>query len=187
MSKGKHPTMAALAAGVETIRQSPQNAGVLELIVRRPQVDGREILEEGELDVHVGLVGDTWSSRSSSRTADGSPHPDMQLNIMNARAIALVAQDKERWALAGDQLFIDMDLSLENLPPGTQLTLGSAVIEVTAQPHTGCKKFAARFGAEALEFISSPVGKQLRLRGLNARVIRPGVMRVGDVVKKIEA
>jgi hypothetical protein len=157
----------------------------LELIVRRPQVGAREVLDEGQLDVAQGLLGDNWRTRGSSRTADGSAHPDMQLNIMNARMIALVAKEKARWPLAGDQLFIDLDLSADNVPPGTLLALGSAVIAVTAQPHTGCKKFAARFGLEALQFVSTPLGKQLNLRGINARVVHPGVIRVGDVVKKM--
>lgn len=180
-----HLTMSKLEAGLDTIRQSPKDAGVLELIVRRPQIDEREVLEEGHLDLIEGLVGDTWRTRSSSRTADGSAHPDMQINIMNARVIALVAQEKERWPLAGDQLFVDLDLSAENLPPWTRLELGSAVLMVTDQPHTGCKKFMARFGLEALEFISSPIGKQLNLRGINAKVVQPGVIRVGDVLKKL--
>jgi hypothetical protein len=180
-----HLTMNELEAGLDTIRQSPKDAGVLELIVRRPRVEQREVLEEGRLDLVEGLVGDSWRTRGSSRTADGSAHPDMQLNIMNARAIALLAQEKERWQLAGDQLFVDLDLSAENLPPGTQLALGSAVIAVTDQPHTGCKKFMARFGLEALQFISSPIGKQLNLRGINAKVVQPGVIRVGDLVKKL--
>jgi hypothetical protein len=185
MVSGQHLTMAELEAGLAQIRQSPKEAGVLALIVRRPQVAAREVLDEGHLDLVDGLVGDNWRTRGSSRTADGSPHPDMQLNIMNARMIALVAQGKERWPLAGDQLFIDLDLSADNLPPGTHLAVGSAVIEVTAQPHTGCKKFAARFGLEALQFVSSPMGKQLNLRGINAKVVQSGVTRVGDVVKKL--
>jgi hypothetical protein len=185
MSSVKHLTMTELEAGIEAIRQSPKDVGVLELIVRRPQVGEREALDEGHLDVVQGLVGDNWRRRGSSRTADGSAHPDMQLNIMNARMIALVAQEKARWPLAGDQLFIDMDLSADNVPAGTHLALGSAVIAVTAQPHTGCKKFAARFGLEALQFVSTPLGKQLNLRGINARVVHPGVIRVGDVVKKL--
>ncbi len=140
---------------------------------------------EGQLDKDVGLVGDTWFRRSSSRTADGSPHPDMQLNIMNARVIALLAQDKERWPLAGDQLFIDLDLTERNLPAGTRLALGSAVIEVTSQPHTGCEKFVARFGANATKFVNSPEGKQLRLRGINAKVVQAGTIRVGDLARKL--
>jgi hypothetical protein len=180
-----HLTMDELEAGLDLIRQSPTDEGRLELVVRRPQIDARELLEEGQLDLYDGLVGDTWRTRGSSRTADGSSHPDMQLNIMNARVIALVAQDKAGWQLAGDQLFIDMDLSADNLPPGTRLALGSAVIEVTAQPHNGCKKFVARFGLEAMKFVNSPVGKQLHLRGINAKVVQPGTIRVGDIAKKI--
>ena len=128
----KHLTMTELEAGLEAIRQSPKDGGVLALIVRRPQVGAREVLDEGHLDVVQGLVGDNWRTRGSSRTPDGSAHPDMQLNVMNARMIALVAQEKARWPLAGDQLFIDMDLSADNVPPGTHLALGAAVIAVTA-------------------------------------------------------
>lgn len=181
----QHVAIAELEAGLEDIRQSPTDAGVLKLIVRRPQVEAREVLEVGELDLVEGLVGDNWKTRGSSQTADESAHPDMQLNIMNARVIALLAPKKERWALAGDQLYMDLDLSAENVPPGTRLSLGEAVIEVTDQPHTGCKKFAARFGLDALKFISSPVGKQLQLRGINAKVIRSGAIRIGDTVKKV--
>ena len=178
-------TMEELEAGLDEIRQSPKDEGVLELIVRRPLVDEREVLEEGELNLVEGLVGDGWRKRGSSRTPDGSSHPDMQLNIMNARAVALVAQHKDRWPLAGDQLFVDMDLSADNLPAGTRLAIGSAVIEVTAQPHTGCKKFVARFGLDAMKFVNSDEGKHLHLRGINARVVQPGVVRTGDTVKKI--
>jgi MOSC domain-containing protein YiiM len=180
----KHLTTTELEAGLDTIRQSPKDEGVLELIVRRPQVGVREVLSEGELHCEQGLVGDTWSSRASTRTRDGSPHPDMQLNVMNARVIALLAQDKSRWQLAGDQLFIDMDLSETNLPPGTRLAIGTAVIEVTAEPHTGCQKFVTRFGVDAVKFVNSPVGRRLQLRGINARVVQTGRIRVGDVVKK---
>lgn len=180
----KHLTILELEAGLDEIRQAPKDRGVLRLIVRRPQVNAREVLEEGHLDPIHGLVGDTWKVRGSSRSRSGSAHPDMQLNIMNARAIALVAQSTDRWALAGDQLYIDLDLSPDNLPPGTRLGLGSAVIEVTEQPHTGCGKFAARFGDDAVKFVNSPEGKKLRLRGLNAKVVAPGVIRVGDIATK---
>ncbi|MDQ3745748.1 MAG: MOSC domain-containing protein [Acidobacteriota bacterium] len=183
----RHLTTEELEAGMERVRLSPKDEGVLELIVRRPRVDEREVLEEGRLSLVEGLVGDSWKERGSSRTPDGSPHPDMQLNVMNARVLALVAQDRERWRLAGDQLIIDLDLSDENLPAGTRLSLGSAVIEVTDQPHTGCHKFVARFGLDAMRFVNSPAGKRLRLRGLNARVVRPGVIRAGDVVRKLQA
>jgi len=178
-------TSEELEAGLDTIRQSPADEGVLELIVRRPQAGVREVLQQGELDPVVGLVGDNWRRRSSSRTPNGSPHPDMQLNVMNARVAALVAQHKSRWPLAGDQLFIDMDLSEANLRSGTRLSLGSAVIEVTDQPHTGCGKFVERFGLDAMKFVNSTEHKALHLRGINARVVQPGTIRVGDVVKKL--
>jgi hypothetical protein len=156
-----------LEAGLADVHQSPKDRGVLEMIVRRPQVGAREILDEGQLDLSDGLVGDSWKIRSSKRTADGSPHPDMQLNLINARLVALVAQDRSRWHLAGDQLYVDLDLSAGNLPPGTRLAIGTAVIEVTAEPHTGCSKFVERFG------------------GINARVVRPGVLRVGNTINKL--
>jgi len=181
----RHLTTEELHDGLEAIRQSPKDEGVLELIVRRPQVGEREVLAEGQLDIVDGLVGDSWSIRGSRRSKDGQAHPDMQLNIMNARVIALVAQERERWHLAGDQLFMDLDLSAENLPPGTRLAVGSAVIEVTAEPHTGCQKFVSRFGLEAMKFVNSPLGRELNLRGINARVVQPGTIRVRDRAKKI--
>lgn len=185
MTQPIHLTLSDLEAGLDEIRDSPRQEGVLKLIVRRPGIGEREILQEAELDREQGLVGDNWSTRGSSRTPDGSSHPDMQINIMNSRVIARIAQTPDRWHLAGDQLFTDLDLSAENLPPGTRLAVGSAILEVTSQPHTGCKKFVERFGADALRFVSSPTGKQLNLRGINAKVVQPGVIRVGDIVKKI--
>jgi MOSC domain-containing protein YiiM len=131
-------------------------------------------------------VGDTWKVRGSRHTPDGSANLQAQITVMNARAIALLAQREERWALAGDQLYIDFDLSEDNIPPGTQLAIGSAIIEVSAQPHSGCKKFSDRFGVEAIKFVNSPEGKRLHLRGINTKVIQPGNIRVGDVVKKID-
>ena len=181
----KHLTMSELEAGLGEIARSPKDNGVLEMIVRRPQVGEREILQEGQLDLIDGLVGDSWKSRSSRRTADGTPHPDMQLNVMNSRVVALVSQDKSRWHLAGDQLFVDFDLTEANVPAGTKLAIGSAVIEVTAQPHTGCSKFVERFGVDAMKFVNSAERQDLHLRGVNARVVRPGVLRVGDSITKL--
>src|SRR5688572_669420 len=179
-------SMTELEAGLEYLRQAPKDNGTLRMIVRRPQEDERAMIDVGELSLSEGLVGDSWKTRGSKHTPDGSAHLYAQITIMNARCIELLAQSEERWALAGDQLYVDFDLSEENIPPGTQLKIGSAIIEVSVEPHSGCKKFSARFGVEALKFVTSSEGKQLHLRGINAKVIQAGVIRVGDVVKKID-
>ncbi len=183
----QHLSVTELEAGLEHIRQSPKDNGTLMMIVRRPLDDEREVIGRGELDPLQGLVGDNWKVRGSRHTPDGSANTNAQITVMNARTIALLAQAEERWSLAGDQLYIDMDLSTDNLPPGTRLVIGSAVMEVSAEPHTGCKKFSSRFGVEAMKFVNSPEGKQLHLRGINAKVIQAGAIQAGDVVKKMKS
>ena len=175
-----HRTTDELEAGLDHIRQSPAEGGPLLMIVRRPDIDERELPEEGALDVDVGLVGDNWKARGSTRTPDGKANPEAQITVMNSRLLTLVAGSEERWPLAGDQLVIDMDLSMANLPAGTRLSIGSAVLEITKKPHTGCGKFEDRFGRDALKFISTPLGRDLRLRGVNTRVVQSGTIRVGD-------
>lgn len=181
----RHLTKDELEAGLDDIRNAPKDCGTVQLIVRRPETDEREVLAEASLDLVSGLLGDNWKTRGSRRTDDGSAHPDMQLNVMNARVISLIAQTKENWSLAGDQLYLDLDLSAGNLPIGARLKIGSAVIEVTPPPHTGCKKFVSRFGIEAMKFVNSELGRELRLRGLNAKVIQSGTIRTGDEARKL--
>jgi hypothetical protein len=185
----RHRSLAEIRDGLDLVRQSPRGAGTLELAVRRPSDGTREVLARAELDRETGLVGDNWSQRPSSRTPDNSPHPEMQLNVINARFVALIAgPDRDAWALAGDQLYVDLDLSFDALPAGSRLAIGEqAVIEVTAQPHTGCAKFAARFGRDAHKFVWTDEAKNLRLRGLNARVIVAGTIEPGDTVRLITA
>lgn len=178
-------TTEELEQGLDDILASPKDGGALELIVRRPEVDERESLAEGRLDIEQGLVGDNWLRRGSRHMPGGAADPEMQLNIMNARVVALVADDPDRRELAGDQLYLDMDLSGENLPPGTRLEIGDAVIEVTEPPHTGCRKFAERFGKDAVVFVNSGRGKQLNFRGINAKVVQSGGIKVGDTAKKL--
>lgn len=180
----EHPALDA-DAWLTEVRRSPADRGRLELIVRRPAIGEREVLQSGELDCAVGLVGDTWLARGSRSTVDGSAETDAQLNIMNWRCARLVAGRDDRVPLAGDQLYVDLDLSPENLPPGTRLRLGSAVIEVTAKPHTGCSKFTRRFGLAAHRWINGRVGQQHRLRGICAKVVIAGTITTGDEIVKI--
>jgi len=180
--EAKHLTMEELNAGLEQIRQSPADGGVLRLIASRPGIGERVILEEGELDLESGLVGDNWLTRGG---AERAPNPEAQLTLMNARVAELVSGGQERWALAGDQLYVDLNLGLENLPAGSRLAIGSAIIEVTAEPHTGCKKFVERFGMDAMQFVNSKEGKQLCLRGINTRIVQAGTIRVGDEITKV--
>jgi hypothetical protein len=176
-----HRTADELTAGLDEVGRSPVGTGRLEMIVRRPAVDARELLMSADLDLEFGLVGDTWRDRGSRHTEDRSADPARQLTLMNARAAALVAVDRERWPLAGDQLYVDLHLGAAELPPGTRITIGdTAVIEVTAAPHTGCAKFSARFGVDALRVVNSRPGRALNLRGINARVVVPGTISVGD-------
>lgn len=178
-------SMTELEEGLEYIRQSPTN-GLLKMIVRRPNIDEREVLQEAELNPTEGLAGDTWNVRVNKHAADGRPSINKQITIMNARTIALLAQNGEHWPLAGDQLYVDMDLSDDNIPPGTQLGIGSAIVEVSPDPHTGCNKFSSRFGLEALKFVNSPEGKRLHLRGINTKIIQAGSIQVGDQVRKLD-
>lgn len=180
-----HRTFEELQSEIGHVRAAPSSNGSLEMIVIRPAVGERLVLDEARLDVAHGVVGDSWRDRGSSRTADGSSHPDMQLNLISSRVLDLIAGGRERWSLAGDQLCVDLDLSEANLPPWTKLRIGGAVIEITDQPHTGCGKFSSRYGADALGWVNSPEGKALHLRGVNARVVTPGVIRSGDTVTKL--
>jgi len=181
-----HATEVELEAAIDEILQSPKDAGEVKLIVRRPRVNEREVLEEAQFSVEEGLTGDTWRFRASSKMPDRkSPHPERQITIMNARVAAFVARHPDRWALAGDQLFIDLDLTEANLPPGTRLALGSVVLALTPQAHTGCGKFVERFGLDAMKFVNSPAGRELRLRGIYARVEQSGIVRRGDIARKI--
>jgi MOSC domain-containing protein YiiM len=179
-----HVPLTRLEAGIAGIRAAPPDRGRVELIVRRPQVESREVITEARLDEREGLLGDCWLERGSSATADGTAHPDAQITLMSARSALLIAGDQERWPLAGDQFYVDLDLSAANLLPGTRLEIGSALLEVTSVPHRGCGKFSKRFGVDALKFVNSAVGRELNLRGVNTRIVRGGTVRTGDEIRK---
>ena len=181
----EHRSAAELEAGFAHVLASPGDDGTLEMIVRRPGVNRREAVEEARLTFEAGLEGDTWDVRRGYVTEDGSPDPDAQITLTNSRFAALIAGSRDLWPLAGDQLYVDLGLSADNLPPGTRLRIGAATIEITALPHTGCKKYAQRFGAPALKFTATPVGRRRNLRGIYARVVEPGTVRVGNTVRKV--
>ena len=181
----QHAELMGLEGSLDNIREAPADGGTVELIARRPAVDEREILTEARLNTDDGLEGDTWRARGSRHTHDGGPNLEAQLTVMNARAAAAIAGERERWALAGDQLYVDLDISRTNLPPGSRVQIGSAVIEFSEAPHTGCAKFSARFGNDAMRFVNSPTGRELRLRGANCRVVVAGTVHAGDAIRKL--
>jgi MOSC domain-containing protein YiiM len=181
----QNAALTRLEETLDHIREAPADGGRVELIVRRPAATEREVLTEAWLDVRDGLEGDNWCVRGSSRIPDGGPDREAQLTLMNARAAAAIAGEYERWPLAGDQFYVDLDLSQNNLPPGSRVQIGSAVIEFSEAPHTGCAKFSARFGVDALRFVNSPTGRKLRLRGANCRVVVAGTVLPGDTIRKV--
>jgi hypothetical protein len=176
-------TLAELEAVLDHIRASPRDSGTIAFIVRRPEPAAREILDEAELDPARGMVGDSWIKRPSKRTPDGGPNPEQMLTLMNVRAIEALAERAE-WPLAGDQLYVDFDLSKANLGTGTRLAVGGAVVEISATPHTGCAKFTERFGSDATKWVNSDLGLELRVRGVNARILQAGIVCVGDPVRR---
>lgn len=181
----KHLSITELNAGLPEILDSPQDPGVFQAIVIRPRIEARESLDTCQLSPELGVHGDNWADGCWKTLPDGSPHPDVQVTIMNARAIALIAVERQRWELAGDNLIVDMDLREENLPTGQRLQVGTVILEITSQPHNGCKKFVARFGPDAVKFVNSPEGKKLHLRGIYAKIVQAGVVSVGDGVEKV--
>jgi len=182
-----HLPTAELEAALAHLLAAPRGEGELRLIVARPRPGERELMSAARLDAVEGLVGDNWLARGSRHTPDGSAVPEMQITVMNARVAALVAGGETNMALAGDQLYVDLDLSVDNLPVGFRLSIGSAVLEVTAPPHTGCKKFVARFGEDAMRFVNSRDGRAHRLRGMNTKVVVAGTVRIGDRCRKLDA
>jgi MOSC domain-containing protein YiiM len=177
-----HRRLAEIERAAAEMGSSPSDNGTVEMIVCRPALYERSVLQEGVLDTIHGLRGDSWETRSRS---DGGADSLRQITVMNSRALASIAGERERWQLAGDQLIVDFDLSMDSLPAGTRLQIGEAVTEVTEPPHTGCAKFAGRFGAEALAWANGRQGRLQRRRGMYVRVLESGTVRTGDVIRKL--
>jgi MOSC domain-containing protein YiiM len=187
MNPQRHATADFLAAGLANIRQSPKDGGTVDLIVVRPASGERMILDSAQLTPESGVLGDRWQATAWKKLPDGSPDPAIQVTLMNSRCIALIAGDEQNWATAGDNLFVDMDLSKENLPVGTQLAIGECIVQIAQPAHNGCHKFRKRFGADAVKFVNSQEGKVLRLRGVHARVVHAGSIHVGDKIHRLPA
>lgn len=177
-----HRTTEELEGRLDEILAAPKDAGPIEMVVRRPRENQREVIESADLTTDGGLVGDSWIDRVDQ---NGEPYFPAQLTLMNARVADAVAVTRDRWPLAGDQIYVDLDISQENLPPGSRIRVGDAVVEISEVPHTGCDKFAGRFGKEALRFANVGVGRDHRFRGVNAFVIENGTVNVGDKVTKV--
>lgn len=181
----KHLSTEELEAGLETALTSPTNEGTVDLIVCRPDIGQRKVLQSAQFSTEVGLVGDNWSKKPYHKSPDGGPDPEMQVTMINRRVLDLItAGDSSRMAVPGDQLVVDFDLSRDNIPPGTRLSIGTTVIEVTEIPHTGCTQFVGWFGADAMRFVNSSRGRELCLRGINSKVIQPGTISQGDQITK---
>lgn len=182
-----HRPMADLEPGLRHLLEAPRDSGALELIVIRPAKDQRTPLDAVWLSPAEGAQGDAWAKGCWKSLPDGRPDPAVQLTIMSSRLARLVmGDDKAHWALAGDQLVADLDLSEVNLPPGQRLAVGEAILEITAEPHRGCAKYKARFGDDALRFISTDEGRRLNLRGIYAKVVQAGRVRIGDAITKVD-
>ena len=164
---------------IDRIAQSPRDLGTLECIVLRLPNEKRETPQEAVVSPDGGLHGDRWRMAKS-------PNQRGQISMMNASFQRTIAGDEDRMTLAGDNLLVDLDLNKDNLPTGARLRIGSSVVEVTDLPHTGCSKFERRYGIDALNFTSSHTHKFQRLRGLFVRTIKPGLIRVGDTIIKIQ-
>lgn len=175
----QHVTTAQLDDALDHLKQAPSGSGTVEMLVRRPAEDQRETIMSGRLTLEEGMVGDNWAERGET------PNYEAQVTIMSSRYVGLIAGGRDRWPLAGDQIYVDFDISVDNLPAGTRVAVGGAIVEVSASPHTGCAKFRERFGPDALRFANSDVGTRLRLRGVNTRVIEPGPVAPGDRIEKV--
>lgn len=181
----QHVTAEQLAAGIAELCDSPREQGRVDLVVVRPMQGKRQCLERVLISLEAGVVGDRWLTTSWKKLANGSAHPAVQVTLMNARCIRLIAGEPTNWAIAGDNLFVDLDLSRENLPTGARLKIGECILQITSVAHNGCWKFKDRFGEAAVKFVNSPEGKKLRLRGVHARVVQGGEVAVGDCIERL--
>jgi MOSC domain-containing protein YiiM len=187
LSAPRHLTTPELEQTLPTVLASPRDVGRLEVIVVRPTADERQTPASILITPERGVEGDHWLSDFPTDPTHNEMHLDSQVSLMNARFLRQIAVEEEAVCLAGDNLVVDLDLSEENLPAGSRLAIGDAVtLEITATPHTGCTKLAARYGQESRAFMNNPRGTALHLRGRYARVLTAGTATIGDTVRKTQ-
>jgi hypothetical protein len=186
MSNELHLSLEELQSHLDSIKQSPQDDGILKAIVIRPVSNERVGMESSVVTPDGGVHGDRWAKQAWLNLPEEELEPKAQITVMNSRAAEVIARNRARWPLAGDNLYVDLDLSEDNLQAGQQLSIGSAVFEITPQPHNGCGKFEQRFGAEALKWVNSEEGKHHHLRGIYIKVVKAGVINVDDTITKAD-
>ncbi len=185
MESIEHTTSDELNDKMDWLLDSPKDGGVVRGIVVRPATDEREELQEARLSPEGGVEGDRWASTAQRKLKDGRLNPDVQVTLTNARLIELLAKERSRWSLSGDQIYVDMDLSMENLQPGQRLAIGSTVLEISEVPHRGCSKYRSRFGQAGFDLVDSARGRELRFRGVYAQIVKEGTVGVGDQIHKV--
>jgi hypothetical protein len=180
----KHRTRAEIEAGIGPVLQSPAEGAAVEALFSRPAPGKRLDLPALEVSVSGGIAGDHWSLGCWKTLPDGSPDPDVQVSLMNRRMLHLIAGARDNWARAGNNIIVDMDLSIDNLPIGQRLRVGTAELEIGPVANTGCDFFIERYGRDACVFVNTGIAKQKRLRGVYARVVKDGQIRIGDIIRK---
>ena len=168
----RHVPRADLEAALAGLPLAPRDAGHVALIVCRRADKVRETPERVHLHPGTGIPGDGWGRKET-------PDPEAEITIMQLDVAELIANGQPV-TVFGDNLLVDLDLSTGNLPTGSRVRIGGATLEVTAKPHNGCRKFAARFGQQALRFVAARELRHRNLRGIHLRVVEPGDVAVGD-------
>ena len=169
-------------------QSSPRDNGVVKLLVIRPETHVRTLPNAVVVSVEQGVVGDKWEAECTIKLENGKSNPDLQIAIINTKVIKEIAQsdfDMDRLALAGDNIYADLNLCEENMPVGQQIQIGNTLLEVTPFPHFGCKKFSERYSVEDLKVVNSTAGKPQHLRGIYVKVIKNGSISIGESIKKI--
>jgi hypothetical protein len=179
------PDMPGLMAALPFVMAAPADNAPVRQLCFRPDRHARSFPDQLALTRAAGIPGDRWLAEPWLRLPDGAPDPDIQVSILPARVLDLIWKPGDTAPHPGDPIIADMDLSLANLPPGTLVQAGSAVLRVSALFNDGCVKWKARYGADAKDWITAPGHPALRLRGILCAVVQDGAVRIGDRLQKL--